>query len=425
MQGTLRVPGDKSLSHRAALFAALAQGRSHISGFLRAQDTLDTLDALRALGVSITDHADGRLEVDGVGLHGLKAPDAALYFGNSGTAIRLFSGVLSAQDFDSELTGDRSLSARPMSRISQPLSEMGAIMRTTAGCPPLYITGGQSLVGIDYRLPVPSAQVKSCILLAGLYAKGETIIREQSLSRDHTERLLQAFGYPIERGEGCVSLRGGHALKACDVAVPSDISSAMFFIVLAVCSPQADLIIEDVGINPTRRGALDILQLMGADITLQNVRATEEPIADIRVRSSALRGIEIPKSLVASAIDEFPVLFVAAACAQGKTVLSGAQELRVKESDRLQAMADGLQRLGISVQTAPDGLCIEGGRLQGGEVESADDHRVAMAFAIAGLLAKDAITVRDCAHIGTSFPTFVDTLRAKGFGITQLEHTPA
>ena len=421
MSGTIRVPGDKSISHRALMIGSIATGVTRVSGFLEGDDALATLRAFRSLGVRVDGPTDGNLEIHGVGLNGLKASDGPLDLGNSGTAMRLMVGLLAGQTFSSVLTGDESLTGRPMQRVCQPLGQMGACVKTASGgTPPLGVSpAGAALRPLAYDMPVASAQVKSCLLLAGLYADGRTCVSEPAPTRDHTERMLSAFGYRVER-DGCTTcVVGGGELTGAEITVPGDFSSAAFFMVGASIACGADLLIEQVGINPTRVGALDILKLMGADITLKNERTLgAEPVADIRVRHAPLKGIDIPESLVPLAIDEFPALLVAAACARGTTRLSGAAELRVKESDRIQAMADGLQALGIRALAHPDGMTVEGGAFRGGEVDSVGDHRIAMAFAMAALRADDEIIIANCNNVATSFPSFVDVARAAGLRVS-------
>lgn len=419
LHGTVRVPGDKSISHRAIMLGALAEGTSQISGFLEGADNLCTLQAFRDLGVPITRPGPGAVQITGVGLRGLRAATHPLDMGNSGTAMRLMTGLLAGQTFTSTLMGDASLSRRPMQRVTRPLAQMGAqITPTAAGTAPLQIQG-TALHGIDYILPVASAQVKSALLLAGLYATGTTHVTEPAPTRDHTERMLQSFGVTVQRSGSRMSLTGGQTLRAVDLTVPADLSSAAFFLVGASLCPGADLLLEHVGINPTRTGVLDILRLMGADIMCLNPRQVgQEPVADLRVRYAPLHGVAIPPELVPLAIDEFPALFIAAACAQGTTTLSGAAELRVKESDRIQVMADGLQALGVQATPTPDGMVITGGVLQSGTVASQGDHRIAMAFAMAGLVAQGALTILDCANVETSFPTFVSLAQAAGLQLT-------
>ena len=418
--GRARVPGDKSISHRSIMLGALAEGVTEVSGFLEGEDSLATLNAFRAMGVSITGPEQGRVTLRGVGLHGLRAPEGPLYLGNSGTSMRLLTGLLAGQRFDTVLTGDDSLSRRPMKRVTTPLATMGAVIEATpAGTAPLLVRGNQQLHGIDYTLPVASAQVKSCLLLAGLYAQGRTCVTEPAPTRDHTERMLAGFGYPVERNGATACVSGGGALSATRIDVPADISSAAFFLVGASIAPGSDLHLEHVGINPTRTGVIDILRLMGANIEVLNAREIGgEPVADLRVRSAPLHGIRIPEPLVPLAIDEFPALFIAAACATGETVLTGAEELRVKESDRIQVMADGLAVLGIDAQPTPDGIVIQGGALQGGHVDSHGDHRIAMAFAMAALRASGPIQIDDCANVNTSFPGFVDLAAGLGLGVS-------
>ncbi len=417
--GNFRVPGDKSISHRSIILASIADGSSHISGFLQGEDSLNTMRAFQQMGVPITRN-QGEVTVSGVGLHGLQAPATDLDMGNSGTAMRLLLGLLAGQSFDARLIGDSSLSSRPMLRVIQPLQQMGAVIESAdGGRAPLQVRGGQVLEAIDYRMPMASAQVKSCLLLAGLYARGETIVHEPAPTRDHSERMLRGFGCDVESNAGEIRLRGNQALSACDIDVPADISSAAFFMVAASIASDSDITLQHVGINPTRTGVIDILKLMGADIDIVNRQEMGgEPVADIRVRSAALSGIEIPESLVPLAIDEFPVLLVAAACAVGETRLSGAEELRVKESDRIQAMSDGLTRLGIETEVKPDGIIIQGGKLDGGEVDSHGDHRIAMAFSVASLAARRDICIRDCSNVNTSFPGFAELAQRAGIRIS-------
>ncbi|MGI9236614.1 MAG: 3-phosphoshikimate 1-carboxyvinyltransferase [Woeseiaceae bacterium] len=416
------VPGDKSISHRALMLGGLAEGQSNVSGFLAGQDCLRTLTAMRDMGVVIEQSDATEMSIRGVGLHGLSAPRAELDLGNSGTAMRLMTGLLSGQTFDSILVGDESLTARPMARIIKPLSKMGARIESDDGRPPLRISGGKVLRGIRYELPVASAQVKSSILLAGLYADGETHVTEPAVTRDHTERMLRAMGVTVTTAARQISIEGGQRLHACQVEVPTDLSSAAFVILAVLLSERADVLVEKVGINPTRTGVIDILQVMGADIALENVRTLgEEPVADIRVRSSKLRGGEVDPGLVSLAIDEFPVLFAAAAAARGETRFSGIGELRVKESDRIASMSDGMRNLGITVDESPDAAVVHGGRFTGGAVESFGDHRVAMALAVAGTVATDTVVVRDVEAVDTSFPGFSECMAAIGASIRSEE----
>ena len=422
MCGEARVPGDKSISHRAIMLGALAEGVTRVSGFLEGEDALATLTAFRDLGVEIERPGESEVLVHGVGLRGLKAPRGPLDLGNAGTGMRLMCGLLAGQAFDSELTGDASLCSRPMGRVIDPLQLMGAkIASEEGGRPPLRISGGRQLHGIHYDLPMASAQVKSCVLLAGLYSQGVTSVTEPAPTRDHTERMLRGFGYEIGSDNGVISLAGGGKLHAADIEVPADISSATFFLVAASIAPGSDLLLTHVGINPTRIGVLNILKLMGADITLKNRREVGgEPVADLHVRYAPLHGIEIPEAQVPLAIDEFPALFIAAACAQGRTVLRGAKELRVKESDRIAAMAEGLTTLGIDNEILEDGIVIEGGTLGSGVIRTFHDHRIAMSFAVAALRAQGEIRVLDCDHVATSFPGFDALARGLGLQISAL-----
>ncbi len=420
ISGEVRVPGDKSISHRAVMLSSIAEGESCIRGFLEGEDALATLAALRALGVEIAGPDRGELRVVGVGLAGLRAPSTELDMGNSGTSMRLLSGLLAGQPFASRLTGDASLCRRPMARVMQPLAQMGAHITAAEGDrPPLQIDAGGGLRGIHYPMPIASAQVKSCLLLAGLYAEGCTSVTEPAPTRDHTERMLRGFGYEVTRDNDVIQLRGGGRLTATDIDIPADISSAAFFIVAATIAPGSELLLTHVGVNPTRIGIISILTLMGADITLINERDVGgEPVADILVRHAPLRGIAIPEDQVPLAIDEFPVLFIAAACAEGRTTLSGAEELRVKESDRIASMAEGLSTLGIRNEPRPDGIVIEGGALDGGVIHTHHDHRIAMAFAVAALRAEREIYVTDCDTVATSFPGFDAMARGLGLQIS-------
>lgn len=428
LSGSIRVPGDKSISHRSIMLGAIAEGETEVTGFLEGEDSLATLQAFRDMGVVIEGPHQGKVKIYGVGLHGLKKSPGALYLGNSGTSMRLLAGLLSAQSFTVELTGDESLSARPMERVAKPLREMGAIIDTQAGKPPMRIKGGSTIHGIHYDMPVASAQVKSSLLLAGLYAQGITTVIEPAPTRDHTERMLAGFGYKVNVKQLSdtqreISLQGGGTLKGGAIDVPADISSAAFFLVAASIVPGSDLTLEHVGINPTRTGIINILQQMGADIELLSTRiAGGEPVADIRVRYAPLRAIAIPQDQVPLAIDEFPVLFIAAACAEGTTVLEGAEELRVKESDRIQVMADGLVALGVDAQPTPDGMRIKGGVIKGGMVDSHGDHRIAMAFSVAALMASGEIVIRNCANVATSFPNFVELANRVGMQIREAKN---
>jgi 3-phosphoshikimate 1-carboxyvinyltransferase len=424
IQGSLRVPGDKSISHRALMLGAIADGSTEISGFLASEDCLSTLVALRSLGVTIDRPGETEVRVAGVGRDGLRAPAAALDMGNAGTAMRLSMGLLSGQAFDSTLIGDSSLMRRPMERVAQPLRSMGARIDTREGRPPVQIHGGSRLRAIDYCMPIASAQVKSALLLAALYAEGTSRITEPAPTRDHTERMLRGFGAAVEREGGCVSLEGGARLRGSSVAVPGDFSSAAFFIVAGCLAAARGVVIRGVGVNETRTGLLDMLSLMGADIRLERCeQGGPEPIADLHVRASELRGIRVPEQLVPLSIDEFPVFFIAAAAARGETLVTGASELRVKESDRLAVMAAGLATLGIECELLPDGIRIQGGgmdgRMGGGRIDSHGDHRIAMAFAIASLVASEPIEIDDVANVATSFPGFPALARQAGLDLAE------
>ena len=413
---TITVPGDKSISHRALMLGSIAEGRTDVSGFLSGEDCLATAAAMRALGVTIEQPDATSLLIQGVGRDGLQAPDQDIDLGNSGTAMRLLAGLLAGQRFSCTLTGDESLTGRPMGRIIKPLTLMGAAIESDCdGTPPLQLSGGLKLHAIDYDLPIASAQVKSALLLAGLYAEGRTSVTEPAVTRDHTERMLASMGADLSVENGTVSIVGGQDLRGCTVEVPGDLSSATFIILATLLSQDADILIENVGINPTRTGVIDILKGMGANLALENRRSLgQEPVADLRVRASQLQGGPVDPALVPLAIDEFPALFVAAAAAKGKTSFSGLEELRVKESDRISAMADGLRRLGIQVEETPDGAAVHGGRFTGGEVESYHDHRVAMSLAIAGTIADGEVLVRGVDNVDTSFPGFMDLMNSLG-----------
>lgn len=422
VRGELEIPGDKSVSHRALMLAAIARGRSQIDGFLASEDCLATMRALRELGVSISiqEPAHDRVDVSGVGLHGLRAATHSLDLGNAGTAIRLLTGLLSGQSFDSTLVGDSSLMKRPMERVARPLRQMGAAIETRAGFPPVHIRGGHRLSAIHYELPVASAQVKSAVLLAGLYADGETSVTEPAVTRDHTERMLQSFGVTVTREGRIARVVGGQELTGCQLDVPADLSSAAFFVVAGALGAQGTFTLRKVGINPTRTGLIDILQRMGARIRIVNARSSgAEPIADLEIERSDLHGIVVPPELVPLAIDEFPALFIAAAGARGETIVTGAAELRVKESDRIAVMAAGMKALGADVEVLPDGMRVMGGALSGGRVDSHGDHRIAMAFAVASVRASGPIEIADVANVATSFPGFVATANRAGLELVE------
>ena len=422
LNGSIKVPGDKSISHRSIMLGSIANGVTNVSGFLEGEDSLATLRAFQQMGVQI-ERVGSNIAINGVGKHGLKSPTKPLDLGNSGTSIRLMSGLLRAQSFNSQLCGDESLSKRPMDRVIEPLYMMGAKIDSYESKPPLSITGNQQLSAINYILPVASAQIKTCLLMAGLYAEGESCIVENSTTRDHTERMLRGFGYPVNTSNGQISLMGGGELNACDIEVPSDISSAAFFIVAASISKEADITLNAVNINPTRTGILDILDLMGANITLTDEKIVGgELVADIRVCSAELHGINIPQELVPLAIDEFPVIIIAASCATGETLLTGAKELRVKESDRIQVMADGLTVLGIENEVLKDGIRIQGGEFskQNSVIRSHEDHRISMSFAIASSRSEYDIRIEDVDNVQTSFPNFVELANRIGMNIEEI-----
>ncbi len=421
--GSVCVPGDKSISHRALMLSGIAEGVSEVDGFLASEDCLASLAAMRALGVVIEQPGATRVLIHGVGLHGLKSAGRALDMGNAGTAMRLFTGLLSAQKFNSRLVGDASLMKRPMERVAKPLRAMGADVRTHHGTPPVEIGAVQALRAIDYQMPVASAQVKSAILLAALYAPEPTTVTAPGVSRDHSERMLRSCGVRLEVDGLRVTLHPPRRLQAQKINVPGDFSSAAFFIVAGLlAAPPEGLLIQNVGLNPTRTGLLTILRRMGANIEVSGARESgAEPVADLRVFASPLQGIEVPQELVSLAIDELPVLFIAAACARGETRVTGAEELRVKESDRIAAMSAGLTALGVAHTALPDGMQItgrgQGSAFSSGEIDSFGDHRIAMSFAIASLRAGGVIGIRNVANVATSFPGFVPLAQSVGLAI--------
>ena len=421
LRGEIRVPGDKSISHRCVMLGAIAHGDTRVSGLLEGEDVLATVAAFRSMGVKIEGPKDGEALIGGVGRDGLRPPAEDIDLGNSGTAMRLLAGLLAGQRFECVLVGDASLSLRPMRRITEPLSQMGAPIETAGGgTPPILLRACDGLAPIDYATPVASAQVKSGILLAGLYADGCTCVTEPVPTRDHTERMLDAFGVELARDGHRTCIEGGARLAATEIDVPGDISSAAFFVAAAAGRIGSDLLIRGVGVNPTRTGILTVLEQMGADIMWLNRRiAGREPVADLRVRGGVLRGIDVDPSLVPLAIDEFPVIFAAAAAARGVTRVTGAGELRVKESDRIAASAEALSALGVSVRVFDDGMAIEGGGISGGEVDSAGDHRIAMAFASAAVAAP--VRIRNCRNVMTSFPGFETLANSVGFDIEVID----
>ena len=412
----VQVPGDKSISHRSMILAGIADGISVVSGFLESADCLATMQAMQNMGVVIKKNA-GCYHVQGVGKQGLQCPDGGqIDCGNSGTGLRLLAGILAAQKFDSEISGDASLNSRPMMRIIKPLKMMGAkVEASTTGTAPLIFKAVDQLKPIDYLSPVASAQVKSCILLAGLYSQGMVSLTEPRLSRDHTENMLRGFGCQLKSQALTVSMLGGQSLTATNITVPADISSAAFFMVLAILLPNSKITFNNLCVNPSRTGVISILQLMGADIRFENQRVTAgEKLADVVVTSSTLHGIDIPHEFIASAIDEFPIIFIAAALAKGQTTLSNAMELRKKESDRITVMAEGLKTLGIDCHELADGIVINGGVFGGGMIDAADDHRCAMSFLMAGQLSRQSIEVKNCENIVTSFPNFLSICQDLG-----------
>ena len=426
LRGSITLPGDKSISHRAVILGAIAQGRTTIEGMLESEDVLSTVNALRNMGVKIVHHKEDGMVVEGVGLFGLKDPGQALNMGNSGTAMRLMAGVLVGQSFPSTLVGDDSLSQRPMARVVEPLRALGAdISVQNAGHPPIQIKPVKQLRGVDYVMPVASAQVKSAFLLAALCAEGVSRVKEPTQTRDHTERMLRGFGHSISQQGDWIRVIGGMELGGAKLVVPGDLSSAAFFIVGAAIATESEIILKNVGVNPTRTGVIEILQQMGAGIDCLNKKSVcGEPTADLVVSSSPLRGVKIEMHQVARAIDEFPILSIAAACARGKTTLHGAEELRVKESDRIRSIVSGLSELGISVEERPDGYAVTGGEILPGEVNSLSDHRIAMAFAIAGLVVSGSICIHDTVNVRTSFPEFVELASSMGMPIQEQSGFP-
>lgn len=411
LHGKLTIPGDKSISHRAVMFGALAQGTTKITHFLEGADCLSTISCFQAMGIHIQKNKDEVL-VEGKGLHGLQAPLDILDVGNSGTTTRLISGILAGQDFTSRLTGDASICQRPMGRIITPLSLMGAQItsQNQNGCAPLTIQGGH-LHGIHYQSPVASAQVKSCVLLAGMYADAPTSVTEPVLSRNHTELMLNYFGAQVTSKGTTASILPQPDLKARDITVPGDISSAAYFIAAGLLVPGSEILLCNVGINPTRDGLLRVCQAMGGDITLLNVRNDGEPTADLLIRSSSLHGTEIKGEIIPTLIDEIPMIAVMAAFAEGTTVIRDAAELKVKESDRIQVMTDNLTRMGADVEALPDGMIIHGGKpLHGATIDSHKDHRIAMSFAVAGGICEGSLTITDGECVNISYPEFYTDL---------------
>jgi 3-phosphoshikimate 1-carboxyvinyltransferase len=417
------VPGDKSISHRSMILGGIAEGVTKVSGFLESGDCLATMKAMQSMGVKI-EKENNQYLIYGVGKFGLQRPVSGdIDCGNSGTGMRLLAGVLAAQRFNSTVFGDASLNSRPMTRITKPLKIMGAKVKATEkGTAPLQFEGVEQLNSINYLSPVASAQVKSCVLLAGLYSDGDISLTEPKLSRDHTENMLRGFGCQLESNDLTVTMQGGQSIKAIDITVPADISSSAFFMVLATLLPDSQITFKNLCVNPSRTGVISILQLMGADITFENQTMTAgEKIADVVVKSSKLHGIEVPHEYIASAIDEFPIIFVAAALAKGETRLTNAMELRKKECDRINAMAIGLSAMGVDCHELVDGIVIKGNEsnsvLKGSKIDSHHDHRIAMSFLIAGQFAEGDIEVKDCENIMTSFPNFLTICQDLGLDI--------
>jgi len=418
LKGEVTVAADKSISHRAVMFGALAKGVTQVYNFLPAADTLATLECFRAMKIAIKQDGSS-LTIKGNGLDGLERPYYFLDCGNAGTAARLMTGLLSGQEFISQLQGDTSLSKRPMRRVIHPLEQMGAqIYAHNQENLPLLIFGNPDLHSIEYHVPVPSAQVKSAILLAALYAEGETTIIEQAPTRDHTERMLKNFGYSIKTSANQLVIKGRGTLHSAEIKVPADISSAAFFMVAATIVPDSHILLKNIGINARRIGIINILKQMGANIQLHNQKQFgNELVADIEVSYAPLNGIDIPPEQVPLAIDELPVVMIAAACAHGITKLTNAAELRVKESDRIGAMVAGLKQLGIKAKATEDGAIIEGGSIRGGIVDSYDDHRIAMSFAVAACRAQKEVQIKRCANVATSFPNFINCAQEVGMTV--------
>ena len=427
LTGEVQLPGDKSISHRSIMCAALAEGTSVINGFLNGEDCLATLDAFSKMGVSI-DRTDNKVVVQGVGLRGLKKPDSDLYLGNSGTSMRLMSGILAGQNFSTVLTGDHSLSARPMERVVTPLNLMGSNISTNLeGKPPIKIESSSGLNSLSYELPIASAQIKSCLMFAGLYANGPVTVTEHLRTRNHTELMFQEFGIEVEVNESSkarkITVIPPKSFLATDINVPADFSSASFFILAALITPESELLIKNVGINKTRIGFLHALRHMGANIELQNEINSLEPTADILVKTSDLKGISLNTALVANMIDEMPAFFIAAALAEGITKIKDVKELRAKESDRLQAMSEALESFGVKFHLNGDGIVINGlgkdGVFKASKISSHGDHRIAMASSIASLRAEGETTIIDCHNVNTSFPNFIDVCREVGINIAE------
>ena len=421
LNGEIEVPGDKSISHRAVILSMLSEGQTVIENYLSSEDIFRTVEISRILGADIY-LKNEIMEVHGIGLEGLIDPKKVLNFGNSGTSIRLFMGILAAQKFESVLTGDKSLRKRPMERVAEPLRAMGADIETNKGNLPVKIKATNGLNNLRYRLDIPSAQIKSAILLASLFTDGKTIIETDTETRDHTEIMLKDFSSSIEVDDKTISIVGGKIFSPEYIYVPGDLSSASFLILAGLISKDSELKIKNVGLNPTRMGFIEIMKLMNADIEIDidNRFNSNEKIGSIVVRSSNLKGIDVPTNLIASAIDEMPLVFLAAACAEGSTSIRNAKELRYKESDRIKAMVNNLTSLSIEVNEYDDGARIIGGKIQGANLDSFDDHRVAMACLLASCRSETPVTVRNCLNINTSFPTFKETMNSIGMNINEV-----
>jgi len=421
LNGTIAIPGDKSISHRAIMVSLLAEGKTKIYNFLEAEDTQITINVARQLGIEINQSSD-LIEVKGNGLAGIQQPLNDLYFGNSGTSMRLFMGILSAQDFPSILTGDDSLSQRPMERVAVPLRKMGAIIDMENNQAPIFIQPAKEILGIEHVLHIASAQVKSAILLAALHADPKTIIVSESVTRNHTERMLQYFGYPIQYNDQKIVLNTGKLRSIEKLEIPCDFSSAAFLILATILAKDSHIVLENIGLNSTRIGFLKILEMMGADIKITIDHKQFEPYGTIEIKSSQLHGINVPKYLIPLSIDELPLVFLAAACAKGKTTVRNADELRLKESDRIKSMKITLTKFSINVVEHNDGLTIEGGTITGGEIDSFGDHRIAMTALIASVCSADEILVKNTKNIDTSFPNFVEIMNSAGLNIQSLDN---
>ena len=421
INGCIAIPGDKSISHRAIMISMLAEGKTNIYNFLESEDTLITINVARQLGININQHSN-YFEVEGNGLNGIQQPNESLYFGNSGTSMRLFMGILSAQNFPSILTGDESLSNRPMERVAEPLRKMGANINMENDKAPISIYPAKKLMGVEHVLDIPSAQVKSAILLAALYVNSKTVVVSESITRNHTELMLQYFKYPIKYNDKKIELNTGKLKSIDKLEIPCDFSSAAFLILATILAKNSHIVLENVGLNPTRIGFLKILEMMGANIKTNIDQNQFEPSGTIEIKSSQLHGIDVPKYLIPLSIDELPLVFLAAACAKGITTVKNANELRLKESDRIKSMKTILTAFSINVVEHNDGLTIEGGRIKGGEINSFGDHRIAMTALIASVCSEDEILVKNTKNIDTSFPNFVEIMNSAGLNIQSLDN---